>query len=1024
MRLNKKNKYWVSSILSFISLVFFNSNVNAQTNVTFFNQSHTLFQSEEQYQQKLYPAAILSTRQYTLPNIARFLNTDPIIDEDRTLFTKIISQIDNGDDIEDSNILFVDANYNQRVALAKARQYFKSKQWQQTIKYYELAGYANLNNKDIIKAKFQLAYSYFNNNQFSESKKIFNILKDLDSNVYTLPTRYYYGLLSYNELNYNDALIAFQKIENEDKYKEVVPFYIAEILYFKGDKKESLQKAKAITVQNKSNYYNAETHLLIAQCLYEQGDKYKEALPYFEYYYNKVDKIRKQDLYKMGYCYYYTKQWNKAIDVLEQLNSIQDALGQNALYILGDCYLKVYNKKNAKNAFTICSQMPYENDLIAPSLLMSGKLAIELGYVNEGLRQLEKLQDPKFLATSYQIEAASILSEQMLYSGNYEGAYNLIKDNANNNNEVRQKVIFAYAMYLWQKGQLSKVESLLNETIQIGLNNSFLAAAYFWKAELNYKNENYNEALISDKQFIKNYTDEVLKVSSPATLSHAYLTMGYVSLQLQNYADAKTYFAQSRNSLTQSSTYATTTASDAMLREADAAFLNKEYSNALELYNKVITLKNEDFDYARFQKTNLLGLLDKDKEQLDLLTSIISQTNPISKYRYEAYFSKGDLLLDVDKYEDAIACFNKITLQDAKHLYAKAQLKLAYAYQELNNENKSIEIFENVLKQYKNSDESHLALESLKNIYIKANKPNDFVQLLNKYEITDTTSEKLENVFYTAAENQYIAKEYNKAIEAFSQYLLKYPNGTNIIKAYYYRASCYNSLSQYNDALQDYNKVLEMPWNNFTESAALSSSNIAMSQKNYIMAQRYYEILRLNAISKNKLVTGYKGLMLATYKLNELERAAQFADTLIAISDIDEDVLNEAQIVKANYLLTHNKQDQAIALFEQLKGSKNIDIAAESEYQCAKNLLYNNKISDAERVTATAIKNTTSSSYWNTKCYLLMTDVFVAQKDYFNAKATLQSIIKNTNIEELKSEAKTKYDQVLILDKKNKLKEG
>ena len=52
-----------------------------------------------------------------------------------------------------------------------------------------------------------------------------------------------------------------------------------------------------------------------------------------------------------------------------------------------------------------------------------------------------------------------------------------------------------------------------------------------------------------------------------------------------------------------------------------------------------------------------------------------------------------------------------------------------------------------------------------------------------------------------------------------------------------------------------------------------------------------------------------------------------------------------------------------------------------------------------------------------------MADVLVKQKDYFNAKATLQSIIKNTKNTELKKEAGQKLTEVKKLEKQvSKLK--
>jgi hypothetical protein len=45
--------------------------------------------------------------------------------------------------------------------------------------------------------------------------------------------------------------------------------------------------------------------------------------------------------------------------------------------------------------------------------------------------------------------------------------------------------------------------------------------------------------------------------------------------------------------------------------------------------------------------------------------------------------------------------------------------------------------------------------------------------------------------------------------------------------------------------------------------------------------------------------------------------------------------------------------------------------------------------------------------------------VFWKQKDYFNAKATLQSVVDNSRNEELKAKAKEKLEQVVREEKQN-----
>jgi hypothetical protein len=45
-------------------------------------------------------------------------------------------------------------------------------------------------------------------------------------------------------------------------------------------------------------------------------------------------------------------------------------------------------------------------------------------------------------------------------------------------------------------------------------------------------------------------------------------------------------------------------------------------------------------------------------------------------------------------------------------------------------------------------------------------------------------------------------------------------------------------------------------------------------------------------------------------------------------------------------------------------------------------------------------------------------DVFWKQRDYFNAKATLQSVVENSRITELKEEARVKLELVTEEEKK------
>ena len=78
-----------------------------------------------------------------------------------------------------------------------------------------------------------------------------------------------------------------------------------------------------------------------------------------------------------------------------------------------------------------------------------------------------------------------------------------------------------------------------------------------------------------------------------------------------------------------------------------------------------------------------------------------------------------------------------------------------------------------------------------------------------------------------------------------------------------------------------------------------------------------------------------------------------------------------------------------------------------------------NNLQLSEKFALSVIKETSSYDYWVTKSYILLGDIFFKQKDYFNAKATYESVAKNTSINELKDEANEKLVMVELKDQES-----
>jgi tetratricopeptide (TPR) repeat protein len=1025
-----KPKQFSAKYLILAAAIALGPSGTAQVHVPFYSDNGWLKLADEQYDQNLPLFAGASAENYLQGRKPMFLNGNPLLETERALFYSRLSDLKiNTPGAAGEAKQYIagsaDPAYRQRMAFALAQYYFTTGNWGEAITYYNDAQIANLSNREIADAKFELAYCYFNNQDFDKSEALFASIREIPGKYYN-SGNYYYGLLSYHNGRYEEALKSFNRIAELKEYRSVVPYYIAEIYYFRGEKNRALTLARELMARPDKLYYDNELHLLAAQCLFEEK-KFPEALTYFEYYYAHADKIRKEDVYKMGFSYYQLRNWDKAIPQFRELSSAQDSLGQMAMYLLGDCYLKTGDKKDARNAFAICADMPFNAGLQEASLLLAGKLSFEAGYATEGTARLKRLlQD--FPGSAYHDEARTVLSEQLLKANNYSQAYELLTDAGFRDNRtyrlLLQKAAYGYGIQQMQRGNNSDARRLFQESIKYAADNSYEAAASFWAAELAYKTGNYSEVLEMDKSYLDKSTGDrnaVAAISGAATPQHAYMTMGYAAMRLEQYDKAKSYFSQSQQAQ-QVKGFSAQSAAEAALREADAAFMQKDYPTAMALYNKALTVGNSDADYVRYQKSVLLGLQGKPAEKEALLKTIVQQ-KPVSKYLNEARYQLGDLYLEQDKYADAITQLQYLTDPVKTPQWAsKAWLKIALAYQESDQDAQAINAYKTIVTQYPSSEQRNTALEALRNLYVSSNQPTAYVQLLKDNNIATGDDNSLDSVFYAAAEAQYASGKYDKAAEAMGNYLKQYPAGMFAMKAHFYKAESHIQNKEYADALKDYDYVLAREWSDFTEPAAKNAAAVAYAKAYYPEAEHYYGVLRNNAIEKNNVLTAYKGLMLSSFSQDKFAAAEGYADTLLALPETDESSRQEIALVKGKVALQAKDYAKAAPFFEQAALSRNPDIAAEAVYRQAGILLAQDKLKEAEAAAGKAIQQTSSNVYWNVKSYLLMADVFIKQKDFFNARATLQSVLKNSNNEALKKEAAQKLEEVKQLEKsKSKL---
>ncbi|MBD0332376.1 MAG: tetratricopeptide repeat protein, partial [Chitinophagaceae bacterium] len=822
----------------------------------------------------------------------------------------------------------------------------------------------------------------------------------------------YYGFIAFRDRNYTEALQSFKVVENEDAYQSIVHYYIAQIYYVQGKKDEAIRYAESKMQQGKTQYYDLELKQLLGHAYFEKK-QYAKALPYFEDYVNRSNKVRREDLYELSYSYYQANELEKAIEGFKQLSGREDSLSQHAMYLLADSYLRTNQKANARNAFLFSSANNSNRTQREISRFNYAKLSYELGYQDEALKSLRSFLN-EYPNSTYRDEATELLVAALANTNNYREALALLESlqyPSTNTKKLYPRILYGRATELINDGRLAEAEALLDRALKDPNNASVLPLINFWKGELAYRKNNIDEAI----RYYYAYLNAGAPTSGEANANNVKYNLGYAYYRKENYPVAQTFFEPLARNVSLSSDPVT---QDAYIRTADAYYMNRNYSQAKSMYDNVIRFSWAAEDYATFQKAMITGI-SSSSEKINLMSNLIRKF-PNSSLVADANMEIANTYMADERFRDAIPFLNNITKASGNNsLKPQAYLRLGIAYNNLNDNNQAIANYKKVISDYPNSPEAEDALDNLKIIYVEQGKPTEYAEVMRQAGKPLSVSAE-DSLTYAAAKLQYENGNADAALNALGQYLQRFPNGTYSLDANFYRGEIYNTRKDWSNAMQNYNVVASKAPNKYAEKAILQAARITFFElKNYSEAERYYGQLKQLTSSQETRLEAMRGLLRSQYQQKKWTEAVDNAKDLLAQkgSSTDDKVLASMTLGRSYQI--SGQFDLALNNYKNVVALNKAALAAEARYEIA-NIWYTlDKLKDAEKTAFEVINKSGSYDYWVTKAYILLGDIYFKQKDYFNAKATFQSVVENSLNLELKTEAQNKLNKVVEEESKS-----
>lgn len=909
-----------------------------------------------------------------------------------------------------------------QMAFYLAHYFFLQGDYENATDFFEKAGSNSLSDEQEITSKFERAYSLFHLKKNEQAKLLFDEVRHFKQNQYTSSATYYFGYLSFYEGDFQTAAVALNSLSTDEMYADAVPYYIARSMYSMGKKEEALQYGDSVLSARGGGENRRELQLLTAQLYFEKKD-YVQALPLLVDYFSANSRVSKEVLYELSYCYFKTGNDKKAIDGFRQLSSEKDSLGQNSMFILGDLYLKAKDKNNARSAFQFCASNSSDQEQQRISRLNYAKLSYELGYQDLAIAETKKyIKDYTNHADNnapenpygHVNEAKELLISMMANTNNFDEGIEIFSGLQKSSPEARK----VYARLLYGKGiqlvndqRISDADELFSKILALENIPAVTPYANFWKGEIAYRQQRYSDAI----RYLNAFTESKSPAQSEANSINANYNLGYSWFQKGEYKSALSCFEKITTVL---KPVTSSIEQDAYLRSADCYFMLKDFTKSRQMYESVSKSKGPQSDYALYQTAIIAGIKGS-KEKMEILNLLISQY-PTSPLSLEARLELAITCIDDQRFKEAIPLLLDLKDDTKASMWAsQVYFNLGLCHFNINNNKEALSAFKNLLKNYPNSTESQQSVSMIRDIYIEDNNPDGYLELMKENGINVTASEA-DSLSFVAASAKYESGDCPGTISSYKNYLARYPSGAYVLEANYRMGSCAQKQKDTKLALQCFDAVNAKGISRYYEAATLEAARISyFENKDFAAARKYFEALMKLSINPENQLEAMRGLVRCYYQLKDFSTANNVASDLVTRKGISQDDKAIAFLVLGRAKEMASDTVEAIKAYRNVISLNKSAWGAEARYALALNLFLQNDLSGAENSAMSVIKETGSYELWVIKSYLLLGDIFTAQKDYFNAKATYESISQNASIPELKTEAKQKLENVMLLEKQS-----
>ncbi|MFD3407570.1 tetratricopeptide repeat protein [Aquirufa sp. HETE-83D] len=820
------------------------------------------------------------------------------------------------------------------------------------IQYLEKSSLGN------VEARYKLGVAYFESKEFDQALALFNEVKSDPDEEYAFSAAYYAGVIHYQQKNYLEAIADFKKSNGQSKYRKDLPYWLISSYQQTAQWDELLKYAEPII----GTY--PDLALLVAEVQFKKGQYAKAAKSFTDYL---KEHKNESAAYKKGFSLYSIDKFEDAIQCISGLLK-EDSVGQKAYYLQGLSLLKLGKKSEAAASFNKAGLLLWNPMMQEEAQFKSINISMDLGKWTEGLLAIQEF-GKSHPTSSFTAAYQSLAADAMLKLPSLTSATTLIKSGIPVSEEMKvayQTLTYNSGIKAYNKENYKEAISYFDQAMAQKANQNVTDEAAFGKAESLSQLKDFEAA-------IQVYKPLLTGKHSADFLQRNRIGIAYAYFSIKEFANANTYFKTYVEQL--KANPAGKANANALLRLADTYLVAKNYTEALSYYNQAIENVKTERDYAMYQKGITLMYLERDAEAKATFQSL-KKSFPNTKFGDDASFQENLISFRTGKYADAIAGFTElINNQPNSPYYAESILKRAQSYSNAKQPEKAITDYKVVIEKYAKETFAKDAVAGLQEELNGVGRPEEMTAYLQMYQNSSLNEEEKMEVEYQAAKGIYLGEKYDKAIQPLKNFITHYPADERVVEVTYLVADAANRSNNKAIAYEFYQKVIEQNAHPSLNSVIAKVADIEFDSAAYTKAITRYRLLKDKGVDSTIIIRSNKRILQSYINLNEVDSA------LIAYQEFSASTSKEAE----------NLEEAAKFYLDIIQL-----MVAKGNFATA-----NEMILDKFRNEFAEVADATLG-----KAYLLLAKNLIELKNLAQAKATLKSIIDNSEDKESVDAAK------------------